>query len=669
MKTFKFLMPFMLAVLVIAGCNTDDLRNDIDELKNRVESLEAQVASINENMNVLRVLIDGNKTITSCVYDEEADKYTLTLSDGSVLTLTQGKTGTVNYPTISVDAQGFWTINGESTGTKAEAENGKTPEFRIEEGTNYWQVRFSEEEAWEYVYANGEEVAATSDDVKTDDKFFQEVYADADYFYITLKGALEPLKLPIVQDLKCAISTDGIIGFGSDGVLSVGLSGTREIPMTIKGDNCIVTAPLGWTATVEKQDGEEAAMLKITAPSTPTSLLTRAATADNTLDIVVQVNKGIYWAVSKLQVKAVDAIEDLSAQYAAGGIKLLSGTDETEITIDKTTYGEALVINSDNAPDGVYTLSSLPTQKVIFVEPGYKLVYSYASSFKDLIIIGNNELQKSDVEFTTQVLLNNRGTNGIFALYNTNTVLSTANNAIVNNVDGNYENIIFENTNIEMDLTGGDRNLIYIGSQKRGIKNLIFKDCKYKLADDYIKNHFIISIGSAASSVTYSKIALYNSVFYQKEQKAPKFRLFHSNFIKDTSTQYGTLSNLIIDGCTFVNLFAGTESLLYMNVINSVNVEKNLFFNNNALTNNNIIIRCNTTYPSGSVFSDNLGYPVTISGNNTYQWKATYGTNLFSGGKEITTINTNPFEGGEYKPELGIFKPNSTYSQYGANLE
>ena len=155
----------------------------------------------------------------------------------------------------------------------------------------------------------------------------------------------------------------------------------------------------------------------------------------------------------------------------------------------------------------------------------------------------------------------------------------------------------------------------------------------------------------------------------KKEQKTPKFRLFHSNFIKDTSTQYGTLSNLIIDRCTFVNLFAGTESLLYMNKIDAVKVENNLFFNNIALTNNNIIIRCNTTYPTGSVFSDNLGYPKTIVEKNTYQWKATYGSNLFSGGEEIKSIETDPFEGGEYKPELGIFKPNSTYSQYGANLE
>ena len=36
MKNFKSLLPFLLMLFVWAGCDTDDLRNDVDELKNRV---------------------------------------------------------------------------------------------------------------------------------------------------------------------------------------------------------------------------------------------------------------------------------------------------------------------------------------------------------------------------------------------------------------------------------------------------------------------------------------------------------------------------------------------------------------------------------------------------------------------------------------------------------
>ena len=186
MKTFKFLMPFMLAVLVFAGCDTDDLRNDIDDLKNRVESLEAQVASINENMNALRVLIDGNKTISSYTYDETTGAYTLTLSDGNVITLTQGVTGTVNYPSIGIDENGNWTVNGESLGQQAVGQNGATPEFRIEESTNYWQVKFGAGE-WQYVVnSNGDKVQATTETINNGDQFFKSVEVKDGYLVVVL---------------------------------------------------------------------------------------------------------------------------------------------------------------------------------------------------------------------------------------------------------------------------------------------------------------------------------------------------------------------------------------------------------------------------------------------------------------------------------------------------
>lgn len=111
MKNFKSLLPFLLMVFALVGCDTDDLRNDVDELKNRVESLEAQVTAINENMNVLQVLVEGNKTISA--YEKTTDGYKLTLSDGQVLTLTQGVSGTVSTPSISVSEDGYWVINDQ----------------------------------------------------------------------------------------------------------------------------------------------------------------------------------------------------------------------------------------------------------------------------------------------------------------------------------------------------------------------------------------------------------------------------------------------------------------------------------------------------------------------------------------------------------------------------
>lgn len=91
MKYYKSFILFSLFALAFVSCNTDDLERDIDALKDRVTNVEAQVQQLNDEMNIIRVLLDGNKTITD--YSINGDTYTLTLSNGETLTLTPGVTG------------------------------------------------------------------------------------------------------------------------------------------------------------------------------------------------------------------------------------------------------------------------------------------------------------------------------------------------------------------------------------------------------------------------------------------------------------------------------------------------------------------------------------------------------------------------------------------------
>ena len=116
-------------------------------MKDRVANVEAQVQQLNDEMNIIRVLLDGNKTITD--YSINGDTYTLTLSNGETLTLTPGVTGG-NYPSIEIGANGNWFIGGTDTGWRAQAENGEdatiTPEFKIapnpaDGDKKYWYVK------------------------------------------------------------------------------------------------------------------------------------------------------------------------------------------------------------------------------------------------------------------------------------------------------------------------------------------------------------------------------------------------------------------------------------------------------------------------------------------------------------------------------------------------
>lgn len=101
MKYYKSFILFSLFALAFVSCNTDDLERDIDALKDRVTNVEAQVQQLNDEMNIIRVLLDGNKTITD--YSINGDTYTLTLSNGETLTLPPGVTGG-NYPSIEIGA-------------------------------------------------------------------------------------------------------------------------------------------------------------------------------------------------------------------------------------------------------------------------------------------------------------------------------------------------------------------------------------------------------------------------------------------------------------------------------------------------------------------------------------------------------------------------------------
>ena len=156
MKIYKYI-GVALMVLSLGACKTDDLERDIDALKDRVTAMEAKVDRLNESMNMIRVALDGNKTIQSYTENEDGS-YTLTLSDGNTITLTQGKIGATDvYQEVSISTDGNWVIGGVETEHRAVAvdgEPGVTPQFRLtmeSEGKYYWEVSYDGELTWEEV--------------------------------------------------------------------------------------------------------------------------------------------------------------------------------------------------------------------------------------------------------------------------------------------------------------------------------------------------------------------------------------------------------------------------------------------------------------------------------------------------------------------------------------
>lgn len=291
MKHIKSYILLTWMVVSLVGCKVDDLKDDVNDLKNRVALIEEQVRILNDNVEVMAYVLDPQqKTIRSVT--ENNGQYVITLSDGYAMTLNVGKAGSIVQPAISVE-NGCWVVNGLSTGVKAVGENGKDgdgyPEFRVQKGK--WQVRFGD----------GEWTDVTGGDLGTGaslgDQFFESASLSDDGTVFTIVGTEgQVYTFPVVASLVCEINrNETVVEFDYDSV--------QEFDVKISGGEPLAPIyPAGWRAELTKKEADNADEYNYTL-TVYAMLSSRAATADNTSDIVVRVNNGTLWAVDKLQVK------------------------------------------------------------------------------------------------------------------------------------------------------------------------------------------------------------------------------------------------------------------------------------------------------------------------------------------------------------------------------
>lgn len=646
MKSIKFLMSVLLCMFVLAGCDTDDLKNDLHELTNRVESLEAQVSSMNDNMNALRVFVDGKKTIQSWSLDEKGN-YNITLSDGDVLHIAQGKQGSVATPSISISEDGYWVINGEKQSVKAKGENAFTPQFQIDSNTKFWQVKLSDAAGFVNVTdSEGNPVKAVADEAAgAGDAFFTDVKVEGDTMKVTYKDGTV-YSLPIAEDLACEIVTDGVKEF-AEGVLSLGYGQSVKLTVKVKGENYFVTAPMGWTAVLgEPNPQTNEAELTVTAPAAAKAFVTRAV-ADNTKDLTVQVNKGLNWAVDKIQVSAQTMVNSYKALYDAGESLTIAG-----YTINKETYGEAAYVDSENF--------EFKDKQIYFIKPGIDVNYHSVENFDKLILIGDNPSQKSCLKPTKQIKLSDAtNKDGFFLCENLNIDASKVENKnkvtylLAQNGNSAFKNAHFHNCKLTLP---EDQPLTYISTSSRSFTSFTVESCSLDFAPTS-KSQFLISLGG--STATYGTIIFKNNVMYSTGDKTlvSKFKLFNGN--------KATIEKMVIERNTFVNMATETTFMVYVKELKDVVVQNNLVFFNADLSNVSGLLRAENSIP-GSVCDKNIVFKTAKE-----KWQIFFGgiKKGFEGAVEAEEIKVNPFDGGTFNLAAGTFVPGTAYAEYGAKLD
>lgn len=577
MNYFKSLLLTAFALLAFAACDTDDLRDDVDNLKGRVESLEAQVTLLNDNMTAIKRLLEGGQTITELKNTDGT--YTLKLSDGSTITLTQGSKGEVKYPEITVNDEGQWVVNGEvlmQNGVPVQAvgktgNDGVTPKFQITDEGSFWQVSYDGGTTWEDVLdEKGEKVSAVSDGSgggSSADTFFEKVEVDptGEFFVIKLKNSNEAISIPIVKELLCEI-IEPETGM-KNGYWEIGAGETVTTKVKIKGDNIIVTAPAGWLATMGEANEDNEATLTITAPKSATS--TTRATADNGSDVTVQVNKGANWAVDKIQVR-LNIIRDYYTMFNDGENIEIGG-----ISINNSKYSDATVVALDGTVPALDTYFSTTMAKpvILFVSGDKEFTVTGTKAISnDLIIIGRYDNEKPIFK-NTAVNGTLRPRKGSLYLLNLHIAMegnTTSAGFITNNdlaTEDNCADLVIDNCYF----SGVQKPLYtdYKTEKVFGINNIKMLNNKVQLTAATV----LFQLANATNLAGYKTFDFTNNLLYSKTAVNGQFL----NCTTSTSTSSNGVITANIKNNTIINIIGANVYFRYQTG-SSLNMNKNVFY-------------------------------------------------------------------------------------------
>lgn len=644
MKIYKYI-GVALMVLSLGACKTDDLERDIDALKDRVTAMEAKVDRLNESMNMIRVALDGNKTIQSYTENEDGS-YTLTLSDGNTITLTQGERGATDvYQEVSISTDGNWVIGGVETEHRAVAvdgEPGVTPQFRLtmeSEGKYYWEVSYDGELTWEEVKSQqGTRVYASASGSSSVAGPIASAAPNAagDKFEITLTSNGTKYEIPIVSGLACAITEPAL----EDGFWIVPTNTGATTLIDLKGEAVLVSAPEGWTVTAEIGNGT----LTIIPPA-----------QDGAEGIItLQVNKGVYWAIDQIKVRSKKVITSLKAEYELG-----DGFYIGDELVNRETYPTSTLANNGNLIEDGGTISN---SGVHFIKGGVNISISsiLATTGKHpLVIVGDDPNNPPTVTFTGKNSYLRAGTQNLLCknvkFVRDGMYLFHANKG------SKVNKVIFEQCKIELNNNFASSNAT--ASDPSVIHDFQFLKNKVKFlgalsSGDIPACNFFYSTGGQ----TVGNANISNNIFYsQSEDTRVRGQFF---------VVIGTAETTIkLENNTFCNYIQNSQGIK-AKLTGDWSVRYNIFYSNiSATTYNTSYLICaleGSTFPaSNDAFESNVAYNAVEE--NATAWNVFHGDSMKPSGDYNAKIPQEEESPLHVDWEKGEFV--SLKAGYGATIE
>lgn len=535
MRNYKSLILAGLLAFGFSSCNTDDLEKDIDNLANRVADFEAQVLKLNDEMNIIRVLMDGNKTITK--YTVEGEKYVLTLSNGETITLTQGNYGGT-YPKVEING-GNWYVDGSDTGIKAEAEDGidtpQPPVFKIENGN--WHVSYDGGKTYEDLKVSATETGTQGESPISDFKL------DGNKFVFTIGS--NNYEIPVIEDLTCQIAEE------SD-MVTIAQGTTREVKINVNlkaGDLVRAIAPVEWKAVVSDYSaltGEQELTVSVTAPSVASKGV-----------LTVEVTRGVNTITDEIVLKT--GVTSYYDEYMAG-MDIVIG----DLVVNKYDYPNAIV-----AEEGV----ELPKSGLVFVPSTAKL----SGRLENLILLPKDKETMPNVTTSRITFAGNIAMYGLLIDGNAHTDYLIA-SAAVSQVD--YINIVSCKI-----LPPKQKALTYC-SGVQNVDKVIFKDNFVYIRDK--GNNILNLTGLIVSKCVFENniIAAPNGVKAQLLQLKFEDKNLKETYDSEVIFKNNTIYNFIPNPQGVTARFLGTSVFTNNVFYNDKLTDPSYFINDKSATSN-----------------------------------------------------------------------------------
>lgn len=680
MKYIKSYILLALMVLAVTGCKQEDLKDDVNALKDRVTLLEEQVKLLNENIAffskvLVRQTIDnGDGTFTevpaysiSEVLVNDGTTFTAKFNDGNVLTLTIGSKGTVTTPQLGVNPEtGKWMLNGSDTPYNAvgadSSVDGDKPEFNIALDNSrqyYWQVRFNGTDWKPVTDAEGNQVYVTEAGGElAKDNLFEKAEVKENEFVLTYytdgQGSTAEVRIPIISDLSCVINVpekdmaDGYWEIGADGA---------SAEVEIKGDHWFVIAPHGWEASISETLTDGKATLTVKKSATASAGLKSRATANNTDEVVVQVNKGMYWAVAKVKVR--EAVTSYFRQVYSQGGDITVGN----VTINKATYPGGKPLSTDDATisaDGVY-----------FIPQGVEAVIS-STDFNKLVLISDNP-KGEPVVVDNKNLFNATGTEGEFIAQNV--IFKNEKNPFMQ-IDATgikLKNLVLDGCKVT--IASGKNFLNAFKGDDNSIGNIYLEGNRFAFNQtaDYQASR-LFNFSGTFENVLYSRnlstdVSIINNVFYSTTNNYTinGTILFLGN--DDTAGVYDAKYTVTIENNTFINFICGSQPMVRGRIEGAV-VFRNLLLWSDVVDSskakNSYLLNVHSKTPSGLTFENLLKFDKGKDIPTNY-WNGTIPSGYTQ--TKVEAASSDPFDvsaGATFDLDNGVFIPTAEYANYGA---